>query len=86
MSQQLEDTDVRIRKVIAESAGVDASEIDETSRFVETFGGDSMLAIEILAQLEREFGVEIPEENLTRMVNLAGVRAVVQEVLAVKAD
>lgn len=82
MAEQNNEHEVRIRRIVAESLEMAPEELQEDARFIEAYGGDSMLAIEILAQIEREFGVEIPEENLPRMVNLRGVRSVLDDILA----
>ncbi len=50
-----------------------------TSLFKEDHDADSLRAIEILASLEREFGIEIAQADMVRMVNLEGVHEVVAE-------
>lgn len=68
-----------IRTIVSEILEIDADVMTETSRFKEDHDADSLRAIEILASLEREFKVEIPQQELARMVNLAGVYEVVKE-------
>jgi acyl carrier protein len=86
MSDQTIEVDTRLRTVIGDILSVEPAALEETSRFVEVYGGDSMLSIEVLAQVEREFQIEIPEENLPRLVNLTGVREVLNEILAAQAN
>jgi len=62
-----------IREIIADVLEVEPSEITETSRFQEDHEADSLRAIEILARLEQEYNVEIPQEELARMTHLAAV-------------
>jgi acyl carrier protein len=81
MSTLPNDTETRLRTVVAKVLRVEPAELDETARFVEHYGLDSMASIEVLAQVEREFDLDIPEENLPRIVNLAGVRDVLAETL-----
>ena len=68
-----------IRTIVSEILEIDADVMTETSLFREDHDADSLRAIEILASLEREFKVEIPQQELARMVNLAGVYDVVKE-------
>jgi acyl carrier protein len=68
-----------IRTIVSEILEIDPDVMTETSRFKEDHDADSLRAIEILASLEREFKVEIPQQELARMVNLAGVYEVVNE-------
>lgn len=68
-----------IRNIVSEILEIDSDVMTDTSLFKEDHDADSLRAIEILASLEREFNVQIPQHELARMVNLAGVYEVVQE-------
>jgi acyl carrier protein len=66
-----------IKEIVCEILEIEPADMTDTSLFKEDHGADSMGAIEILSSLERTFGVEIDQAELTRMVNLDGVIAVV---------
>jgi acyl carrier protein len=66
-----------IKEIVCEILEIEPADMTGTSLFKEDHGADSMGAIEILSSLERTFGVEIDQAELTRMVNLDGVIAVV---------
>lgn len=68
-----------IRDIVSEVLEIDPEVMTETSLFGDDHGADSLRAIEILASLEREFNVQIPQHELVRMVNLVGVYEVLQE-------
>ncbi|MCI0729731.1 MAG: acyl carrier protein [Chloroflexi bacterium] len=67
-----------IREIIAEVLELDPEEISETSLFVEDHQADSLRAIEILARLEKSYKVEIPQEDLPKMIHLSAVYGVVK--------
>ncbi|MDG4786417.1 acyl carrier protein [Micromonospora sp. WMMD1102] len=69
----------QVKEIVCEILEIDADEVTETSLFKEDHGADSLLAIEILAALERNLHVTIDQAELSRMVNLAGVYAVIDE-------
>ncbi|WP_422770171.1 acyl carrier protein [Plantactinospora sp. WMMC1484] len=69
----------QVKEIVCEILEIDAGEVTETSLFKEDHGADSLLAIEILAALERSLHVTIDQAELSRMVNLAGVYAVIAE-------
>ena len=73
-----------IKIIVSEILEIDPAEMTDTSRFKEDHDADSLGAIEILSALERAIGVEIEQDQLTRMVNLDGVVAVVEDALAAK--
>src|ERR1044072_2170558 len=58
----------RIAAIVSEVLEIDQTELTEHSLFKEDHGADSLRAIEILAALERTFGVEISQSELARMV------------------
>jgi acyl carrier protein len=72
----------RIKEIVCDILELEEDEVTETSLFSEDHDADSLRAIEILASLEKAFGVVIDQSELTRMVNLTGVYEVVTEAVA----
>jgi acyl carrier protein len=72
----------RIKEIVAEVLEIAPDEMTDTSRFKDDHNADSLRAIEIMATLEKEFSVRIPEEELANMVNLAGIEEVVERCAA----
>lgn len=70
----------RLREIVLERTELDDDELTETSLFVEEHGVTSMTLLEIQADIEMEFDVDIDNDRARRMVNLAAVRAVFAEV------
>ncbi|MFD9735056.1 acyl carrier protein [Umezawaea sp. NPDC059074] len=79
-----ENQKAQIKEIVSEILEIDPAEMTDTSLFKEDHDADSLGAIEILSALERAFSVEIDQAELTRMVNLEGVIAVVAEAAAAK--
>jgi acyl carrier protein len=65
----------QIRRLIAEIIEVEEEQIGPQTRF-EELGADSLRAIEIMAQLEKTFGVSIQQDRLAEMTTFDGVCAV----------
>ncbi|MEU9327374.1 acyl carrier protein [Streptomyces canus] len=68
-----------IKEIVCDILEIDEDEVTGTSLFKEEHDADSLRAIEILAALERTQHVTIDQAELSRMVNLEGVYAVVAE-------
>ncbi|MEV7287835.1 acyl carrier protein [Streptomyces sp. NPDC093252] len=68
-----------IKEIVCDILEIDEDDVTETSLFKEEHDADSLRAIEILAALERTQKVTIDQAELSRMVNLEGVYAVVAE-------
>ena len=58
----------RVREIIVEQLGVDASAVTPEASFIDDLGADSLDTVELIMAFEEEFGIEIPDEeaeNLT---------------------
>ncbi|RJS87720.1 acyl carrier protein [Candidatus Bathyarchaeota archaeon] len=53
----------RMKKIISEILGIDESEITREARFVEDLGVESLDVVEMIAAMEEEFNIEIPDEE-----------------------
>lgn len=65
-----------IKSVVCRVLEVGADEVTPTTLFVEDLGADSMKLLELLANLEIEFDVEVDESEFERLINLDGVHQV----------
>jgi len=68
----------KLRAIIAEVSEID--EIPDATPFKE-LGIDSMMAIEIVAEIERTYKLSVPEDELVRITNLDSVYTLVKEKL-----
>ncbi|MFI5983564.1 acyl carrier protein [Streptomyces sp. NPDC098789] len=66
-----------IKDIVCDILELEEDEVSETSLFIDDHGADSLRAIEILASLEKEFGITIDQSELAQMVNLERVYDVV---------
>ena len=71
----------KVREIIAELLEVEESEILDDSNFVKDLGADSLKALELLAALEKEYRIRIPEDKLGKLRTLNDTMVVLQEVL-----
>lgn len=53
----------KVRDIIAEQLGIEASEITPESTFVDDLGADSLDIVELIMAFEEEFNMEIPDEE-----------------------
>lgn len=71
-----------IKSVVCRVLEVDADAVGPTTLFVEDLGADSMKLLELLANLEIEFDVEVDESQFERLINLDGVHEVLGAAMA----
>lgn len=63
----------RIIEMTAEALGTEAEKITAATSFKEDLGADSLDLFELVMALEEEFGVEIPTEDLEKVVTVGDV-------------
>ena len=70
-----------VTALIAEIVEMDEQELwqKKEQHFVEDLGIDSMLALEILASLEKKFHIEIPEENVLDLTSIQSTISLVRQ-------
>ena len=68
-----------VRAIVAEVAELD--EVPDSTPFAD-LGIDSMMAIEIIADVERTYKIKVPEEELEQITDLESIVALVQSKLA----
>ena len=59
-----------VRELIADIIEMEPSKIEPDAHLVEDLGMDSMMALEILATMEKKFKIKIPEEDLPKITTL----------------
>jgi acyl carrier protein len=62
----------RVKNVVSGHLKVERDDIRDDSRFVEDLGADSVKSIELVALFEREFDVELDEEEALKVRDVAG--------------
>lgn len=58
----------KMREIIAEQLNVDINKIQANSNFKEDLNADSLDLFELIMSLEDEFSVEIPSEDLEKLI------------------
>ena len=65
--------------IIAEQLNVNESEIKAESNFKDDLGADSLDLFEMVMALEEEFGIEIPSEDLEKIVTVNDIMGYLKE-------
>ncbi|MFC1484913.1 acyl carrier protein [bacterium] len=57
----------KVKEIIVEQLGVDASEVDLDASFINDLGADSLDTVELVMALEEEFDLEIPDDEAEKL-------------------
>ena len=60
----------KLNEIIAESLGVSTDEIQTTASFIDDLGADSLDIVELVMAIEKEFSIEIPDEDAEKIATV----------------
>jgi len=71
--------DQRVRDIIVEQLGVKPDQVTAEAKFIEDLGADSLDTVELIMALEEEFGIEVPDEQAEKLLNVGDVTKYIEE-------
>ena len=80
MAQQI-DVERDLKELVAMILEKEPDELTLEAHFVKDLGMDSMMALEVLAGIEKKYRIVIPEEMLAKFINLKETIAIVKGIL-----
>ncbi len=66
-------TEERVREIIVELLGVDASKVTRDARFREDLEADSLDLVELIMEFEQRFGSDISDEDAQKLETVGDV-------------
>ena len=71
-----------VRERVAELTEMEPEEVTDAADFIEELGVDSLMAIELMVALDKEYKIDIPEEEFREIKNVSQAVEVVMKHLA----
>lgn len=59
----MSDTNTKVKAIIVDKLGVDESEVTNDASFTNDLGADSLDTVELIMELEKEFDIQIPDDE-----------------------
>lgn len=69
----VEEKITKVKQIIAEKLGIDEAKIVPEASFIEDLGADSLENVELIMELENQFGIEIPDEDAQKIQTVKDV-------------
>jgi len=69
----------RVKEIIIEQLGVDNKQVNDSAKFVEDLGADSLDTVELVMALEEEFSLEIPDEDAEKITSVGDAIGYIKE-------
>ena len=53
----------KVKDIVLDKLGTEENKITEAASFMDDLGADSLDTVELIMEMEEEFGIEIPDED-----------------------
>ncbi len=57
----------KVKAIIVDKLGVDEAEVKEAASFTNDLGADSLDTVELIMEFEKEFGIQIPDDQAEKI-------------------
>lgn len=69
----------KVTAIIVDKLGVAAAEVTPEASFTEHLGADSLDTVELIMEFEKEFGLQIPDEDAEKIKTVGEAVAYIEE-------
>ncbi|MGL5043113.1 MAG: acyl carrier protein [Culicoidibacterales bacterium] len=63
----------KVTEILVDQLGVEAEDVSMESNIQEDLGADSIAVMEVVVEIEGEFGIEVPEEELLQIKTVGDI-------------
>ena len=71
----------KIQAMLAEALNLPLEKVTADAKIVDDLGADSLDLVELLSQLEDEYGITIPDDEVEGLVTVADVAAEIEKLV-----
>jgi acyl carrier protein len=61
------DLEDKVKDIIAKELGVEREKLTDNASFMEDLGADSLDTVELVMEFEKEFNIDIPDEDAEKL-------------------
>ena len=72
------DISEKLKQIVAAQLKIEADTIEDNTDIVDDLGADSLDIVDILMVIEEQFGVAIPDEDITGLRNLTDMQTYIE--------
>ena len=77
----MSDITTKVKAIIIDKLGVDASEATNEANFTNDLGADSLDTVELIMELEKEFDIQIPDDEAEKIATVGDAIKFVEEAI-----
>ncbi len=76
----MSDITSRVKAIIVDKLGVDESEVTTEASFTNDLGADSLDTVELIMEFEKEFDIQIPDDQAEKISTVGQAISYIEEV------
>ena len=76
----MSDITSRVKAIIVDKLGVDESEVTLEASFTNDLGADSLDTVELIMEFEKEFDIQIPDDQAEKISTVGQAVSYIEEV------
>ena len=69
----------KVKSIIVEKLGVEEKEVTPEASFTNDLGADSLDTVELIMELENQFGIQIPDEDAEKISTVGNAITYIEE-------
>ena len=69
----------KVKAIIVDNLGVDATEVVEDASFTNDLGADSLDTVELIMEFEKEFDIQIPDDKAEAIATVGDAIIFIEE-------
>ncbi|EUJ26804.1 Meromycolate extension acyl carrier protein [Listeria grayi] len=73
--------EAKIKEIVSNIAEVEITEVGSDTDLIEELDVDSMMALEILTDVERSFQIRVPDEELPNFTSVRSISNIVKKIM-----
>jgi acyl carrier protein len=81
MSKLTEQQKEQVKEIFVNKLGYEPEEIKETANLVDDLRMDSLDKVEVIIELEREFDIQIPDEEIENIDTVSGIYTLLEKLI-----
>ena len=78
----MSDIGEKVKAIIVDNLGVDATEVSAEASFTNDLGADSLDTVELIMEFEKEFDIQIPDDKAEAIATVGDAIAFIEEAKA----
>ena len=77
----MSDITTRVKAIIADKLDVEETEVTPEASFTNDLGADSLDTVELIMEFEKEFNIQIPDDQAEKIQTVGHAIAYIEEVI-----